>query len=88
MRVTEARERALERQHKPNARLGSREIDEFCAPDEKGEALLKQAIARLGLSARAYHRILRVGRTIADLAGAKTVSASHVAEAIQYRRCA
>ena len=86
MRVTAARERALARQHKPNARLGTREIDEFCAPDDKGEALLKQAIARLGLSARAYHRILRVGRTIADLAGAETVGGNHLAEAIQYRR--
>jgi magnesium chelatase family protein len=84
--VPAARELALARQLKPNARLGSREIDEFCTPDEKGEALLKQAIARLGLSARAYHRILRVGRTIADLAGAEIVGGSHVAEAIQYRR--
>ena len=86
MRVTAARERALARQLKPNAGLGSRGIDEFCAPDEKGEALLKQAIARMGLSARAYHRILRVGRTIADLAGAEIVGGNHVAEAIQYRR--
>ena len=85
-RVTAARARSLSRQQKPNARLGSREIDSFCAPDEKGQTLLKQAIARLGLSARAYHRILKVARTIADLGGAEAVGGNHVAEAIQYRR--
>ena len=86
VRVTAARERAMARQQKPNARLGSREIDEHCARDDKGETLLKQAIARLGLSARAYHRILRVARTIADLEAAETVMSGHVAEAVQYRR--
>ena len=86
VRVTAARERAMARQQKPNARLGSREIDEHCARDDKGETLLKQAIARLGLSARAYHRILRVARTIADLDAAETVMSGHVAEAVQYRR--
>lgn len=85
-RVSAARERALGRQHKPNAQLGAREIDDHCAPDAKGETLLRQAIARLGLSARAYHRILRVARTIADIAGADAVAGNHVAEAIQYRR--
>ena len=86
VRVTAARERAMARQQKPNARLGSREIDVHCARDDKGETLLKQAIARLGLSARAYHRILRVARTIADLEAAGTVMSGHVAEALQYRR--
>ncbi len=86
VRVTAARERAMARQQKPNARLGSREIDEHCARDDKGETLLKQAIARLGLSARAYHRILRVARTISDLDAAETVMSGHVAEALQYRR--
>lgn len=85
-RVNTARERALLRQHKPNAQLATREIDSYCAPDDKGAMLLKQAIARLGLSARAYHRILRVARTIADLAGDDVVAGSHVAESIQYRR--
>ncbi len=85
-RTTVARERALARQHKPNVQLATREIDQHCIPDAQGANLLKQAIARLGLSARAYHRILKVARTIADLAGNETVVGSHVAEAIQYRR--
>ena len=86
VRVTIARERAQTRQQKPNHLLTTRDIDKYCVPDDKGETLLKQAISRLGLSARAYHRILKVARTIADLAGAATISANHVAEAIQYRR--
>jgi magnesium chelatase family protein len=85
-RVTAARERALKRQNKPNHMLSTRDIDKHCVPDDKGENLLKQAISRMGLSARAYHRILKVARTIADLAGVATISAAHVAEAIQYRR--
>lgn len=85
-RTTAARERAIARQGKPNSRLATRDIDKHCVPDDKGETLLKQAISRMGLSARAYHRILKVARTIADLAGVATISASHVAEAIQYRR--
>ena len=74
------------RQDKENARLTSREIDKHCLPGEKGATLLKQAISRLGLSARGYHRILKVARTIADLAGVERVADAHVAEAIQYRR--
>ena len=85
-RVTAARERQLARQGKPNAALAGREIDRHCAPDAAGEALLKQAIARLNLSARAFHRVLRVARSIADLAGAAHITAAQVAEAIQYRR--
>ena len=85
-RVEQARARMTARQGKPNARLATREIDKYCAPDGNGASLLKQAIARLGLSARGYHRILKVARTIADLEGAECVVAAHVAEAIQYRR--
>ena len=55
-------------------------------PDHAGQQLLKQAISRLGLSARAYHRILKVARSIADLAGEPTIVSKHVAEAVQYRR--
>jgi magnesium chelatase family protein len=85
-RVEQARAKMITRQGKENARLTTREIDSYCAPDGKGAALLQQAISRLGLSARAYHRILKVARTIADLAGVERVSDAHVAEAIQYRR--
>ena len=56
------------------------------APDPEGEKLARSALTRLGLSARAYHRVLKVARTIADLAGAQQIVAAHVAEAIQYRR--
>ena len=84
--VTAARERQMARQGKPNARLAPREIDTHCAPDSSGAALLAQAMARLSLSARAYHRILKVARTIADLAGSAGIAAPHVAEAVAYRR--
>jgi magnesium chelatase family protein len=74
------------RQGKPNAQLQPKEIERLCHLDAQGEALLKSAFARLSLSARAYHRILKVARTIADLAAAEGLAASHVAEAIGYRR--
>jgi magnesium chelatase family protein len=86
VRVEAARQRALNRQGKPNAHLSVSEIDTLCAPDEKGAALLQQAITRLNLSARAYHRVLKVARTIADLAGSENILAGHIAEAVQYRR--
>ncbi|MEW6515127.1 MAG: YifB family Mg chelatase-like AAA ATPase [Pseudomonadota bacterium] len=85
-RVTIARERQLARQGKPNALLTPDEIDQHCLPDCAGAALLKQAMTRLDLSARAYHRILKVARTIADLTGDYIIRGPHVAEAIQYRR--
>jgi magnesium chelatase family protein len=62
-----------------------REIRAFCGIGERSTALLKAATARLGLSARAYHRILKVARTIADLESADEIASVHVAEAIQYR---
>jgi magnesium chelatase family protein len=85
-RVTAARAVQLERQGKPNARLSPDEVDRHARPDEAGAQLLKQAMARLSLTARAYHRILKVARSIADLAGIEQISSAHVAEAIHYRR--
>ena len=70
---------------KPNARLGTREINKHCKPDAAGQQLLERAMEQLGLSARAYHRVLKVARTIADIAGHESVSSAHVAEAVAYR---
>ena len=84
-RVIGARNRQRERQGKPNARLLPAEIAVHCWPDAAGEAMLAQAMTRLAFSARAYHRILKVARTIADLAGEAAIAPRHVAEAISYR---
>ena len=85
-RVEAARARQIARQGKPNAALGTQEIDRFCTLDTAGETLLKQAITRLNLSARAYHRVLKLARSVADLAGSEAIAPAHLAEAIQYRR--
>jgi len=86
MRVGRARQTQLARQGNPNALLGTKEIDRHCATDREGDQLLRHALARLLLSARAYHRVLRVARSIADLAQSASIAAVHIAEAIQYRR--
>lgn len=85
-RTERAREIQLKRQGKANNALGSLEIELYCQPDDAGLTLLKTAIARLNLSARAYHRILKVARTIADLADEANIKPTHIAEAVQYRR--
>jgi magnesium chelatase family protein len=85
-RVVMARSRQLARAGKPNAWLGNRETERDCALDDRLHALLDRAVERLGLSARGYHRVLRVSRTIADLDGSTRIGAAHLAEAIQYRR--
>ena len=68
-----------------NAQMTTRQVKETCRLDTSGQALMKAAMQRIGLSARAYHRILKVARTISDLAGEEGVSTTAVAEAIQYR---
>ena len=64
--------------------MRSKDLQTYCKLDPAGEDLLKMAISKLGLSARAYDRILKVGRTIADLGGSETIRPEHVSEAIQY----
>ena len=85
-RVNKAYRIQQERQGKPNNLLTTKEIDDLCRPDESGERLLKEAMIRLMWSARAYHRILKIARTIADLAQTVKIRPEHIAEAIQYRR--
>lgn len=85
-RVVLARERQLQRQGVCNARLEGSELEYHCRPDADGAALLQQAVRRLDLSPRAYHRVLRVARSIADLAAAPQIGAAQVAEALHYRR--
>lgn len=88
-RVNAARAIQLQRFQKTkihaNAQMSTREIKRYCAVKDDAEKLLETAINKLGLSARAYSRVLKVGRTIADLVGAENIEASHIAEAIQYR---
>ena len=68
-----------------NAHMSPAQIGQFCSLDKAGEALMKNAFDRMGLTARSHDRILRVARTIADLDGEATIGAAHLAEAIQYR---
>jgi magnesium chelatase family protein len=88
-RVQVARERAGTRLQREglscNAEMQSRQIRQWCALDDASRGLLEGAIRKLSLSARATDRILKVARTIADLAGDETLQPSHVAEAVQYR---
>jgi magnesium chelatase family protein len=79
--------RRFEGQHgvHANAHMTSRDLRRHCRLNEAAEAVLRQAVTRLGLSARAYHRILKIARTIADLAGAVELTTAHVSEAVQYR---
>jgi magnesium chelatase family protein len=89
-RVERARKLQSERYHQKdgvhcNAQISKREMEDFCRIDEAGSMILKNAMDRLGLSARAYDRILKVARTIADLEEAESIGAHHLAEAINYR---
>ena len=85
-RVCRAYLRQLNRTGKANHKLTNREVEKFCKLDDTGTHLLETAINRLGLSARAMHRILKVARTIADLAESDPINPNHLSEAISYRR--
>ncbi|MCF6290752.1 MAG: YifB family Mg chelatase-like AAA ATPase [Desulfobacterales bacterium] len=69
-----------------NGQMGPRDIKKYCGLDRTGLQLIENAMEKLGLSARSYHRVLKISRTIADLAGSKEITAAHVAEAVQFRR--
>jgi magnesium chelatase family protein len=88
-RVEAARERQRQRFEGTtllsNADMGPAEVRDFCQVDEAGRSLLRAAMKQLQMSARAYHRILKLARTIADLAGSDRIETVHLAEAIQYR---
>jgi len=85
-RVLNARERQLKRTAHPNAKMTTREIVQFCKLEKPAEQLLTTAMEKLGISARAYHRILKVARTIADLDNSENIQNSQIAEAIQFRK--
>ncbi len=89
LRVLAARERQLARFDGSgltcNADMGPAHIRDYCELDETSKALMRSAMNQLGMSARAFHRVLKLSRTIADLAGADHIQAAHLAEAIQYR---
>jgi magnesium chelatase family protein len=79
------RSRYRMRPYKTNSQMNPKDIKEFATPDLQGRKLIEMAMKELHLSARAYYKVLKIGRTIADLAGADEISAEHIAEAIQYR---
>jgi magnesium chelatase family protein len=85
-RVERARKRQMDRAGKPSQALTPSELDRTCPLNEAAHRLMSRALQRLGLSARAYHRVLKVARTIADLAGSESIEPAHLSEAIGYRR--
>ncbi len=90
VRVEAARTRQWERfrgtRISSNAEMGVAEVRDYCQLDSSGQSLMRAAVQQLHLSARAYHRVLKVARTIADLAGSDRIGPVHLAEAVQYQR--
>ncbi len=84
-RVAAARQRQFERQQKLNADLTTKEIDQYCVLDKQASDLLQQAMDKFALSARVYHRLLKLARTIADMSHAKNIDIVHITEALSYR---
>lgn len=84
-RVIAARQRQLQRQGKANSLLSTKEIDRHCVTEPAGRKLLDVALGRMSLSARAFHRVLKVARTIADLGGSDLISGPHIAQALRFR---
>ena len=84
-RVARAREVQLERQGRLNGHLGLKATERWCRPEPDAQRMLEHALERFGLSARAYHRVLRVARTTADLGRSPAITTAHIAEAVQYR---
>ncbi|MCK4829948.1 ATP-binding protein, partial [bacterium] len=85
-RVEGARKIQRERFGQTNSEMGIPEIKKYCKTDDAGESLLRNAVDKMNLSARGYHRILKLARTIADLAEQKSIAQDHIAEALQYRQ--
>jgi magnesium chelatase family protein len=85
-RVATARQRALDRQGMANCHLAGAELDRHCRLDGEAARFLQMATTRLGASARGFHRLLRVARTVADLEGSAAIAVANIGEAIQYRR--
>ncbi len=84
-RVERCRQMQLERQQQPNQGLAGKQLEQVCEISEEDKTMLAQALEKLQLSARAYHRVLRVARTIADLAGEPSINRAHLMEALSYR---
>jgi magnesium chelatase family protein len=85
-RVEQTRERQLARQGCLNGKLNNQQIEQYCVIDQKCESLLMNSIDKLKLTARSYHKLLKLARTIADMAQLETIATAHLAEAISYRR--